>query len=42
MKFSASPILPIEDEADVLAIRRVLREIDVTNPLMVCERGKNG
>jgi CheY-like chemotaxis protein len=43
MKSSARPILLVEDDqVDVLTTRRALREIHVTNPLVVCENGEEG
>jgi len=43
MKSPAKPILLIEDDhVDVLTTRRALNEIDVPNPLVVCENGEEG
>ena len=43
MKSSARPILLVEDDqVDVLTTRRALKEIHVTNPLVVCENGEEG
>ncbi len=43
MKSCRSPILLVEDDqVDVLTTRRALKEIDVTNPLVVCENGEEG
>ena len=41
MKSSAKSILLIEDDqVDVITTRRALKEIQVTNPLVVCEHGE--
>lgn len=41
MKSSARPILLIEDDqVDVITTRRALKEIQVNNPLVVCEHGE--
>ncbi|MFS2218683.1 response regulator [Massilia cellulosiltytica] len=43
MKTSARPILLLEDDqVDVLTTRRALKEIHVSNPLVVCENGEEG
>jgi CheY-like chemotaxis protein len=43
MKSCTRPILLVEDdEVDVLTTRRALKEIHVTNPLVVCENGEEG
>ena len=43
MKSSNQPILLVEDDqVDVLTTRRALRELHVTNPLVVCENGEEG
>lgn len=43
MKSALKPILLIEDDqVDVLTTRRALKEIHVTNPLVVCENGEEG
>ncbi|NIA53010.1 response regulator [Massilia sp. TW-1] len=43
MTSSVRPILLIEDDqVDVLATRRALKEIHVDNPLVVCENGEQG
>lgn len=41
MKLTTKPILLVEDDhVDVLTTRRALKEIHVTNPLVVCENGE--
>lgn len=43
MKSRVKPILLVEDDhVDVLTTRRALKEIHVTNPLVVCENGEEG
>lgn len=43
MKSSSKSILLVEDDqVDILTTRRALREIHVTNPLVVCENGEEG
>jgi CheY-like chemotaxis protein len=43
MKSCKRPILLVEDDqVDVLTTRRALKEIHVTNPLVVCENGEEG
>lgn len=43
MTSSVRPILLLEDDqVDVLTTRRALKEIHVTNPLVVCENGEQG
>lgn len=43
MKSNVTPILLVEDDqVDVLTTRRALKEIQVTNPLVVCENGEEG
>jgi CheY-like chemotaxis protein len=43
MKSFIQPILLIEDDqVDVLTTRRALRELGVSNPLVVCENGEEG
>lgn len=43
MKSPTRPILLVEDDSvDVLTTRRALKEIEVTNPLVVCENGEEG
>jgi CheY-like chemotaxis protein len=43
MKSRKRPILLVEDDqVDVLTTRRALKEIHVTNPLVVCENGEEG
>jgi CheY-like chemotaxis protein len=43
VKSSNQPILLVEDDqVDVLTTRRALRELHVTNPLVVCENGEEG
>ncbi|MVW60637.1 response regulator [Massilia sp. NEAU-DD11] len=43
MKSCKPPILLVEDDqVDVLTTRRALKEIHVTNPLVVCENGEEG
>jgi CheY-like chemotaxis protein len=43
MKSSGSPILLVEDDhVDALTARRALKEIQVNNPLVVCENGEEG
>jgi len=43
MKSSTRPILLLEDDqVDILTTRRALKEIHVTNPLVVCENGEQG
>jgi CheY-like chemotaxis protein len=41
MKISNRPILLIEDDdVDILTIRRALKEINVSNPIVTCENGE--
>lgn len=43
MRSPARPILLVEDDqVDVLTTRRALRELQVPNPLVVCENGEEG
>jgi len=43
MKSFIQPILLVEDDqVDALATRRALRELGVSNPLVVCENGEAG
>ena len=43
MKTTARPILLLEDDqVDVMTTRRALKEIQVPNPLVVCENGEQG
>jgi CheY-like chemotaxis protein len=43
MKSSRRPILLVEDDqVDVLTTRRALKEVHVSNPLVVCENGEEG
>jgi len=43
MTSAVKPILLLEDDqVDVMTTRRALKEIHVTNPLVVCENGEEG
>ena len=43
MKVSNRPILLIDDDdVDVMTIKRALKEIEVSNPVVVCENGEQG